>query len=270
MTDPIEALESGIYPEFAVSVYLPALPDQVFNPHYHERVFNQLQRRYRANTPEEDVLKALKRERGLILGHLGRKTVPPGAGLAVFACQPKGLLSSWALADDEVPLLAIGTKLQLAPLRRQLTQHPPALVVAASKEEARIFRVFLGELEELVSLSGHEVKRHHQGGWSAPGHQRHEDGLARVNLAVAARWLNAEPAGFYRTVHLAGPVEARTQLRELLSPAVTARLGDDLSISMYMAPGQMRERLREELRPQRDGAGQPRAALAGLTSARPA
>lgn len=248
MKDPFEPLEKGIYPQLALSLYLPAPPDLGYSPTNPGRVFAQLARDLRAGASDPEVSRALRRERPRVEGYLRSRQAAPGLALAVFAYQPYELLAGWALPRDEPPLLRLDTALHLEPIRRQLAQQPPALVVAADKEQARIFRVLLGEVDELVSLSGRPVKHHHQGGWSALGHQRREEQHARVNLAAAARWLAAQDYAFYRRVHLAGPEEARTQLRALLPRPVRERLAPELSLSLYLPPGQMAARLREEVR----------------------
>lgn len=248
--DPFTPVADTVYPAGALSLYLPALPDHLFDSRYHEQLFGALIRERLGAAPDRLAVAVVRRERPRVVSHLRSRTVPAGHALAVLAYEPYGLLQSWCLPEDEEPLLAIGAKLRLEPIRRQLERHPPAIVVAVDKEEARIFRLLLAEVQELAELEGDEIKRHRQGGWSSLSWQRREDQLARHNLARAAGWLNTADLGFYPRLHLAGPAEARSQLKRLLLPHVQARLGSDLSLPMYLSPGEMANRLRAELSPQ--------------------
>ncbi len=247
LRDPFQALEDTVYPEWALSLYLPAAPDGSYDSRYHEKVFEQLDREHLAGPVDDLTVEVMHRERPRVTAHLRERTVPAGQSLAVFAYEPYGLLRSWCLAEGEPPLLALGTRLHMDPIHRQLATHPPLLIAAADKEEARVYRVLLGEVEQLVSLEGAEVKRHHQGGWSSLSYQRREDQVARQNLAAVARWLNGHDLGFYARLHLAGPAEARAELKRALSPRVRSRLAAELAIPMYLSPGEMAQRLREEL-----------------------
>lgn len=245
--DPFLVLEDTVYPAWALSLYLPAPPEHLYDSHYHLRLFEALAREQLAAATDDLAIQALRRERPRVVAHLGGRAVPAGHGLAVFAYAPYELIESWCLAADELPLLRLGTRLDLAPIRRQLALHGPALVIAIDKEEARVFRLLLGEVQELLSLEGAEIKRHRQGGWSAPSWQRREDSHARRNAAAVARWLNSADLGFYAALHLAGPPEARSDLKRLLKPGVGQRLGADLALPAYLSAGQMANSLRDQL-----------------------
>jgi release factor family 10 len=245
--DPFTAIEDTVYPAGALSLYLPALPDHLYDARYHEHLFRTLVREHLGGAADELAVAVLRRERPRVVAHLRSRTVPAGHALAVFAYEPYGLLRSWCLPGDEAPLLAIGTRLRLDPIRRMLERDAPAIVVAVDKEEARIFRLVLGEVEELAELEGDEVKRHRQGGWSSLTWQRRADHVARHNLERTARWLNTADLDFYPRLHLAGPEEARSELKQLLLPGVRARLGSDLALPMYLSPGEMANRVRTEL-----------------------
>jgi release factor family 10 len=247
LRDPFGPLADVVYPAGALSLYLPAPPEHLYDARYHEQLFQELIRE-RLRGPAEDLtLAVLRREQPRVLAHLRTRTVPAGYALAVFAYRPYDFLQGWCLPEDEGPLLAVGTHLRLDEIRAQLGRHAPAIVVAVDKQEARIFRLMLAEVEELLELEGDDVSRHRQGGWSSLTWQRRADQTARHNLARTAAWLNAAAADFDGRLHLAGPAEARSELKHLLKPRIQERLGRDLSLPMYLSRGEMANRLRAEL-----------------------
>ena len=247
LDDPFRDFESGIYPDRALSLYLAADRSVAYNPRYQEKAFEELAHESVQRYLDEEATAALRREQPHVIEHLRERRAPPDRALALFSYEPSHLVRSWILPEDEEPALRVGTRMYTRPLRRQLELHPPVLVVAADKEKARVYRMVLYEIEEFGDLVGRDVKRHRQGGWSSLSYQRREDQRARENLAEVAAWLNMPENSFYGAVRLAGPVEARAELKRLLAPAVRARLGDDLTIPLYLPPQKMAELLRKEL-----------------------
>jgi hypothetical protein len=152
--------------------------------------------------------------------------------IAVFSHAGTGFFRLWRLAFPLRARLRYRRRLDLDPLREQLQRRPPALVVVADKEGARMLSVVLGEVAELGRMAGAPVSRHKQGGWMAARLQRREDAHAHANLAaVAAATSRILGGGFYRSLHLDGPPEARAHLARQLDATAGAALAREIAKS---------------------------------------
>src|SRR5207237_2605491 len=129
----------------------------------------------------------------------------------------------------------------VGPLLEALDEHARYGVVLVDKERARIFTVFLGEIEEeRAALAAAEVRHKNASGtdhWRSQMHfQRQQDLHVRWHLAHVAELLDdvARTYAFDRLV-LAGPVETTAELGRLLPRPLrervvgTARLPVDVS-----------------------------------------
>jgi len=165
--------------------------------------------------------------------------------VAVFSSQPHGLLRIWRLVEPLPGRLAVADLLDLAPIRLQLFEHPPALAAIVDKSRARLYTLVLDELTEVGQVEGVPIRRHRQGGWSATALQRRQDEHARGNLDEVARAVSAllERDG-YRRLILAGPPEARSALKGLLPAHALKLLAAEGSIPMYASGNELASRLR--------------------------
>ncbi len=211
--DPFAELETAVFKRPVLSLYLP-LPRG--RPNWRALVDHVLEAEFE-NPPQE-----LVEELQEVVAELGRRHFECPA-LAVFSSRLLGIFRLWRLPDPVLPRLAWAGWFDLEPIRAQLERRPPALVVVADKEGARVFSAVLDQIEELLDLEGVEVSRHRQGGWSAADFQRHEDEQARANLKNTARAVGRFlERGFYRRLILVGPPEAQAELERLLSPRARA------------------------------------------------
>lgn len=116
------------------------------------------------------------------------------------------------------------------PLLEAFDDHERYGVVVVDKEHARIFTVFLGEIEEeREALAAAEVRHKDASGtdhWRSQMHfQRQDDMHVRWHLAQVAALLDdvARMHAFDRLV-LAGPIEATSELGRLLSRPLADRV----------------------------------------------
>jgi hypothetical protein len=165
LEDPIAELETRVFLQHVLSLYLPATP--VHRLGHHESVSRELAHRYSQQYLDKTSIPILKRERPAITAHLEQSHPPLGHAFALVTSTPANLMSSWVLPQDEEADLRIGTRVHTTPLRRQLALRPPALIVAIDKEKARIFTVLLCDMREIAEFEGEQVKRQRQGGWSS-------------------------------------------------------------------------------------------------------
>jgi peptide chain release factor subunit 1 len=159
---------------------------------------------------------------------------PHGKGLAVFTCAPRGLWRAEVLGVRVMNHLAFDPRPDVAPLLRLVDEYERYAVAVVDKQKARLFSVFLGEIEETEELKEHDVpSKHDQGGVSQAKYQRHHEWhvyghLKRVGQRLADLFRRRR---FDRLVVM-GPEEAASELRRLLPRALAHRV-------VAVVPGQL-------------------------------
>jgi peptide chain release factor subunit 1 len=237
----LNALAARSFPELALSAYLPTDPGSGRN--YYRAVLDDL--------VKADTHKLSSRERAAL-----RRELPPVLAIlekhrfdcpavAVFSCRPRGFLRIWRLVDHVPARMAVSGVLDLAPIRLQLFQHPPALAAVTDKHQARLYGLILGEMAEVGQVEGVPIRRHKQGGWSATALQRRQDEHARWHLAgVAAAVATLLSGGGYRRLIVGGPIEARAELKERLAPSALRLLVAEAAVPLYAGGNELAARLR--------------------------
>ncbi len=237
--DPFADLEAGRFPELALTAYLPATAQGVFDAGYHAAGFSEVARHAEDRLGPRE-LEALRRESAEVAAYLEVARPPQHLGLAVFACRPAGLLEVWRLRGEVEADLQVAQRLNPGPIRERLVVQPPALVLVADKEKARVFSVVLEHVVEQVEFTGREVHVR-----ASPHIRQHkQEERARANLAVVVGWLVHADDTFVKRVYLAGPPEARSELRRLLPPRFLAKVAGELHLPLYASPGEIAEQLR--------------------------
>ena len=151
---------------------------------------------------------------------------PHGRALAMFSCAPRKFWEAHELHVGIENHLAFEPKADVAPLWGLLDEHERYAVALVDKERARLFTVFLGEIEESESLKeDFTVGKHDQGGISQARYQRHHDTHVHWHLKRVVEHLSdlLRRRRFDRLI-LAGPEEATSELRRLLPRALAQRL----------------------------------------------
>jgi peptide chain release factor subunit 1 len=223
----------------ALSVYLP--PGPALDRRYYLAALKDLEKEKAPARLDKAARCAFDVEVQRARGYL-EQFHPSGKAVAIFSCEPARLLEAQQLPDDPGARLSFDRKLDLAPLARMASEHPPALVVVTDKTHARVFRLSLGELEEVAELEGDPVRRHKQGGWSDRRLQRHEDEWAVGNLRAAAEWIESfAPAAL--PLYVGGPPEARASFKRLLPKRRQLALAGEFSAQLTISTSQLAERL---------------------------
>jgi peptide chain release factor subunit 1 len=150
---------------------------------------------------------------------------PRGTGLALFACTPRGLRQVHVLHVRVMDHLVFEPRPDVAPLLELLDEYERYAVALVDKETARLFSVFLGEIEETSAFTDSVPGKHDRGGLSQAKYQHHHDVHVHWHLKRVAQ----ELAGLLRRrrfdrLILAGPDEATSELRRLLPRALAHRL----------------------------------------------
>ena len=237
MVDPFGALATARYDGLALSLYLPLGPVSGYDAQ-----IKDLRREHAGALANGDRLRALDRETSRI-----RRVLDELPGLrkpvAIFSSEPANLLQTVRLRDDVQAQLWIDDRLHLEPLRRQLEQHPPALIALVDQEHARIFSVILAEAEEVADLAGRPVKRHRQGGRSTKRLQRHEEEQAHANLKVAAEWLARQDPTGSRRLYVAGPPLARGTFKRYLPKRLQEAIRAEVAAPLSASPTELIEKI---------------------------
>jgi hypothetical protein len=126
-----------------LSVYLDLDPDRQVRRSCRV-VFEDLVKDVGARLPEP-ARDDLTREVGRVQEWLTSE--PHGKAVALFSCQARGLWQVHLLAVHAEDHLAFELMPDLAPLLRLLDEHERYAVALVDKEKARLFSVFLGEIE---------------------------------------------------------------------------------------------------------------------------
>lgn len=105
----------------------------------------------------------------------------------------------------------------IRPLLFLLDQYERAGLIVADRNHARIFTLFLGEMETLQHLTSDTPRRHDQGGWKQMLFQRDIDGHTKAHIRRAVRAaVNTFGAQPLRRIVLGGSKETLALLREEL------------------------------------------------------
>jgi HSP20 family molecular chaperone IbpA len=122
--------------------------------------------------------------------------------------------------------LAFEPAADVAPLLALLDEYERYAVALVDKQRARLFTVFLGEIEERASFQEELLPaKTDQGGLSQAGDQRHHEAHVHWHLKrVVQRLAELHRRRPFDRLILAGPEEATTALRGLLPRALAHRL----------------------------------------------
>jgi peptide subunit release factor 1 (eRF1) len=152
-------------------------------------------------------------------------TRPHGLGLVVFSCTPRDL---WL--TDSVPVavrnhLAFEARPDVAGVLELTDDHERFAIALVSKDKARVFTVFAGEIEEIDAFRDFVPPRTDGRAARLSHVQRHHDMHVLWHLKKVVEQLSAlyRRRNFDRLI-IAGPPEATTELQRLLPPALKTRV----------------------------------------------
>src|SRR5579885_3495717 len=204
--------DGGPYP--VLSLYLSLDPARQVRRGYRV-VFTDLVKQMEGGL-DEATREGLRREVARVERYLDA-TPPRGKGLALFSCAPHGLWQVYPLPVPVADALHLGRTPYIRPLLDVLDEYERYAVALVDKEKARLFTVYLGEIEEHDQVYDVVPGKHDQGGWSQANYQRHHEAHVYWHLKRVAAELSVllRRRPFDRLV-LAGPEEATSELQRLL------------------------------------------------------
>jgi peptide subunit release factor 1 (eRF1) len=155
---------------------------------------------------------------------------PRAKGLIIFCDAASGFFRAFELHVPVETEARWGNKPYLRPLLELIDEHERYGVILADRAQARLFSIFLGEIEEYhEAMAEADVTRFKSSGRdhirSQARHQRRAETRALWHLKQAADLMEevAERHAFDRLV-LAGPVEATSEICRRLSKALRAKV----------------------------------------------
>lgn len=138
----------------------------------------------------------------------------------------------------------------IRPVLEAMDEHERYAVVLTGKQRARVFTVFMGEIEEHRGLFSATAGRAHTTGtdqwWSQSRFQRHHDQevVAHARRVVEALSDLAAEIPFERLI-VAGPTEAASQVARLLPTKLKGKLVETVSLSVTASAQTVLERIME-------------------------
>jgi peptide subunit release factor 1 (eRF1) len=134
----------------------------------------------------------------------------------------------------------------IRPLLDVLDEYERYAVALVDKEKARLFTVYLGEIEEEDRIVDFVPGKTDEGGPSQANYQRHHEAHVHRHLKRVAEQLATllRTHPFDRLV-LAGPEEATSELRRLLSRPLQARLAGIIPAEIFAGKEEILERTLE-------------------------
>ena len=172
-----------------------------------------------------DELKSLRNDIEAVREALSQPSIADeGArGVAVFACEPAGLLETIRLRYPIESRVAIDAAPCVEPLLRAPTER--WCVLLANRRDARVFTGAPGELEETDRVEDNVHSQHRQGGWSQPRYQRSIEEDVRDHLDhVAAVVFSLLKARAFDRLLIGAPQETLGDLERRLHPYLRERL----------------------------------------------
>ncbi len=163
-----------------------------------------------------------------------------GRSLAVFTASANGFWQAFRLPVPVRDRLVVAQRPYVQPLVMLTHEFKRFLVVLSDKQVARLFVVYMGEIQEYSELMGEFVRHHKAGGWSADKYQRRHDmhvlWHVKRTIEAAERLWNREQCG---GLLMGGPAEAMAEVRAHLPKALTEHLAGELEVSLKASPEQV-------------------------------
>lgn len=230
LIDRLAAFGANDFP--VLSLYLDTRPNQNGRDTFHGFVRKELKAR-RPGLRSAD-LKSYDRDAERIQQWLMESVDPAANGVAVFACDGRGLFEAVQL---EAPLeecrLHIGPQPHVYPLARVLDLYPRYVALLADTHVARIFVFGLGGRLRESTVENEKTRRSDMGGWSQMSYQHHvdEQRMQHVRETVEALERIVRREGVAHVV-MAGDEVVLPMLRAQLSPGLQAKLVDVLKLDV--------------------------------------
>lgn len=230
----LQALRESPPPAAGVlSAYLPTPPVQVAGQKYLVRFREECKAiRQTLSEGERPERQAFETAYARIEAYLEDMPVPRHPGLAVFAAAERGYLYAVPLPERPATLVGWGSELLLTPLEEVLDDYERVAVVLTDRCQARLFTIYLGEIEEQREITSADPGKSNIAG-IAGNYARHYQEYVQRHLRRTAHatveLLRSQP--FDRLI-LGGPDDVLALFKEVLPRPLRARFAGGLSLGL--------------------------------------
>jgi peptide chain release factor subunit 1 len=219
----------------ALSVYLDTSPARVIGQE-HVLFLRDAYKAIQATLPPEEV-EAFAAAAEQIARHLSSDVPATHPGLALFATTEPSYFRSVPLPAAPREEVVWDKRAHIAPLQAVLDDFERFAVVLFDKERARLFTIYLGEIETEVAVDDHVPGKQATGGWYGLAQARyarhHEDHVRRhVQHTIATLMVLLRGRPFDR-LFLAGPDEALSLLRREIPRPLRARFAGEIRLELF-------------------------------------
>jgi peptide subunit release factor 1 (eRF1) len=228
----LAAFHSDVYP--VVSLYMDVRPKERQGDKVRVKLKHLIdEAKRRPVTRSKERRKAFQQEADRLLAWFTTEYDRTGRGLAIFTANEHGLWRSFRLPVPVRDRLILADRPHLRPLLTLVDEFERYLVLLVDKQTARLFIVYLGEVEEYTELMDELVPHPKAGGLTAEKYQRHHDMhvLWHVKHAVevAERLWTREHCQW---LLIGGPEEPLAELRRHMPKALRERLAGEITVSL--------------------------------------
>ena len=168
---------------------------------------------------------------------LARRFSPGHPGLAIFASGDETYVFAAPLPTRPPEFVRFGAAPILAPLEAAVDDFERVAVLLFDKERARLFTVFLGEIEERHRLFDEVPGKQKTGDWFALSQKRyerhHEDHVLRHAKRAIAALLDELARHPFDRLFIGGPDEAIALLASHLPRRLRVRLAGTLALELF-------------------------------------
>lgn len=155
-------------------------------------------------------------------------------GMALFVNPREDVSFIYKFAKPFVNQIHIEKNLHLKPLISLLDEYERYCVVMVDKEKAKIFSVYLGEVEEMTNIFNNFPGKHSQGGWSQQGNQAHADFHHKQNLKeVAEKTFKIFKEKKFNRLIIGGSKEILSDFKEKLHSYLQERLAGEFFMEFF-------------------------------------
>lgn len=166
-------------------------------------------------------------------------------GLVVYACHGVGFWRAYSFPLSVKTNLVIDHTPYVRPLHALLEDYPRFCVALVDREKARLFELFLGEIEEIATIQSEVPDQVRAGGFEGYEEKRiarHiEDHLLRHLKAVAGSLEDLNRRRRFHRLILAGNREVVGALEDLLPSSLKGKIVERMGMDLHLSESEIRK-----------------------------